>query len=103
MVLVSISPLGLYEAGPLLLQGQFTGLIMHPLAGQAACSHSVGAIVILDHFLAGSWVQLLQSPLLCLHGPCLPLSLSPHRLGAPSLQALVLGGIYLGMGHHVTC
>lgn len=77
-------------------------------AGQAACSYFAGVLAILVHLLVDDWVQLVQEP--SLYSPIDPassivaLSLPlPNRLGAPSLQALVLGSIYLGMGHLMTC
>lgn len=40
-----------------------TGLIIHPQAGQAACSHSVGVLAILAHLMVGGWVQSVQESL----------------------------------------
>lgn len=37
-----------------------TGLIIHPQAGQAACSHSVGVLATLAHLMVGGWVQSVQ-------------------------------------------
>lgn len=41
---------------------QSPGLIKHPWAGEAACSHSARALATLSHLLVGDWVQSVQRP-----------------------------------------
>lgn len=74
-------------------------------AGQAACSHSAGAFDILAHFLVGSWVQLLQNPLLCLPWTLLPPQ-QPRPCLLPQTGCSIIAGPVLRwylLGHGSSC